>query len=89
AQLCGVPLVAYEATGTVDAVAAGVGGVLVPVGGVGELASALGELVADRERRPAMGAAGSAWVAERFDRAALWTGLVERYRSWSASAGSG
>ncbi len=89
AQLCAVPVVAYEATGTVDAVAAGVGGVLVPVGGVGELASALGELVDDHERRAEMGAAGSAWVADRFDRAALWDGLVERYRSWSASAGSG
>jgi glycosyltransferase involved in cell wall biosynthesis len=89
AQLSGVPVVAYEATGTVDAVAAGVGGVLVPVGGVGEMATALGELLDDPERRTAVGAAGSAWVADRFDRAALWNGLVERYRSWSSSAGSG
>ena len=32
AQLCGVPVVAFAATGTVDAVVDGVGGVLVPVG---------------------------------------------------------
>jgi glycosyltransferase involved in cell wall biosynthesis len=89
AQLCAVPVVAYEATGTVDAVATGVGGVLVPVGGLDELALALVELVDDHEHRTAMGVAGSAWVADRFDRAALWDGLVERYRSWSASAGSG
>ena len=87
AQLCGIPVVAYEATGTVDAL--GLGGVLVPVGGVGEMASTLAELLDEPERRTAMGTAGAAWVADRFDRAALWDGLVERYRSWSASTAPG
>ena len=89
AQLCGVPVVAYEATGTVDAIASGVGGVLVPVGGVQELASALQELLGDADLRGEMGATGAAWVVDRFDRAVFWGGLVERYRSWVASARSG
>jgi glycosyltransferase involved in cell wall biosynthesis len=82
AQLSEVPVVAYAATGTVDAVADGVGGVLVPVGAVEALAGALGDLLDDPQRRAAMGAAGSGWVAARFDRRAVWAGLVERYRSW-------
>ncbi len=51
AQLCGVPVVAFAATGTVDAVVDGVGGVLVPVGcrsGVG-----CGARRADRRSRTA------------------------------------
>lgn len=92
AQLCGVPVVAYAATGTVDAVAhdgsPGAGdapaGVLVPVGGTGEMAAALSDLVDDPERRSAMGAAGPGWVAARFAPEVVWDGLVERYRSWSA-----
>ena len=92
AQLCGVPVVAYAATGTVDAVAhegsPGAGdapaGVLVPVGATGELAAALSDLVDDPERRAAMGAAGPGWVTARFAPEVVWDGLVERYRSWSA-----
>ena len=90
AQLCGVPVVAYAATGTVDAVAAGGhgpeavgGGVLVPVGGVGELGAALAGMVDDPDGRAAMGAAGSAWVTARFDRKVLWAGWVQRYCSWA------
>jgi glycosyltransferase involved in cell wall biosynthesis len=92
AQLCGVPVVAYAATGTVDAVAHqgapgaddSAAGVLVPVGGTGEMAAALSELIDDPARRAVMGAAGPAWVTARFAPEVVWDGLVERYRSWSA-----
>jgi glycosyltransferase involved in cell wall biosynthesis len=87
-----VPVVAYAATGTVDAVAHqgapgaddSAAGVLVPVGGTGEMAAALSELIDDPARRAVMGAAGPAWVTARFAPEVVWDGLVERYRSWSA-----
>lgn len=85
AQLCGVPVVAFEATGTVDAVVDGVGGVLVPVGAGAELAAALVGLIDETERRRELGAAGSAWVVTQFSQQALWDGWVERYRSWSCT----
>jgi glycosyltransferase involved in cell wall biosynthesis len=85
AQLCGVPVVAYAATGTVDAVGDGVGGVLVPVGAVEALAAALAELLDDPVRRQAIGDRGSEWVVERFDQRSLWNRLVDRYRSWLSS----
>ncbi len=85
AQLCGVPVVAFAATGTVDAIADGVGGVLVPVGDGPELAVALSELIDDPERRRELGDAGAEWVATHFDQRALWDGLVERYRLWSGA----
>jgi glycosyltransferase involved in cell wall biosynthesis len=83
AQLCGVPVVAFEATGTVDAIADGVGGVLVPVGDADALGAVLADLIDDPERRRELGAAGSEWVAANFDQRALWDGLVDRYRLWS------
>jgi glycosyltransferase involved in cell wall biosynthesis len=83
AQLCGVPVVAFEATGTVDAIADGVGGVLVPVGDADAFGAAVADLIDDPERRRELGAAGSEWVAANFDQRALWDGLVDRYRLWS------
>ena len=47
AQLCGVPVVGYAATGTVDAVRDGETGVLVPTGDETALTAALAELVDD------------------------------------------
>jgi glycosyltransferase involved in cell wall biosynthesis len=85
AQLCGVPVVAFEATGTVDAVVDGVGGVLVPVGDGVELAGAICSLIDDPERRRELGASGARWVVAQFSQQALWNGLVERYRSWSSA----
>jgi glycosyltransferase involved in cell wall biosynthesis len=83
AQLCGVPVVGYAATGTVDAVAPG--GALVPVGdaeGLGRaLAAHLHVSVASPEQR-----ASASWVIEQFGRPRVWNELVERYRSWTGVA---
>jgi len=82
AQLCGVAVVAYRATGTVDAVEDGVGGMLVDIGYADALAESLQTLLCDGARRTSMGAAGAAWVTEHFDRQLLWPELANRFHSW-------
>jgi glycosyltransferase involved in cell wall biosynthesis len=81
AQLCGVPVVAYAATGTVDAIDDGVGGVLVPVGDAGALSDALSGLLGDRRCSSTLAASGRAWVAEQFEQRRLWAALADLYRS--------
>lgn len=85
AQAASVPVVAYAATGTVDALDDGVGGLLVPNGDNDELTFALAALVDDPARRHRMGAAGRNWVRDRFDQQMIWEALTERYRDWTAS----
>lgn len=80
AQLCGVPVVGYAATGTVDAVAPG--SVLVPVGDVGALRAAIAAQVDEEIDRSSSGRQDATWVVENFDRDRLWSGLVDRYRAW-------
>ena len=80
AQLCGVPVVGYAATGTVDAVAPG--SALVTVGGVDALS---GEIVAQVDAgigRSSSERQETTWVVENFERTRLWSGLVDRYRAW-------
>ena len=81
AQLCGVPVVAYAATGTVDALLDGVTGELVDVGDRHELARRVIDLVADPARASQLGAAGTAWVTRSFDQATLWKRIETIYRS--------
>jgi glycosyltransferase involved in cell wall biosynthesis len=80
AQLCGTPVVAYAATGTVDAVSEGIGGVLVRVGDVAAFAEALGALLDDPGRRADLARSGRLWVAERFDRRDVWASLLDLMR---------
>lgn len=84
AQLCGVPVVGYAATGTVDAVRDGVTGVLVPTGDVDAFTAALADLVDHPATGAELGACGTAWVGATFDRAQLWQAQAERYRTWMA-----
>jgi glycosyltransferase involved in cell wall biosynthesis len=80
AQLCGVPVVGYAATGTVDAVAPG--SAVVTVGDVDALS---GEIVAQVDAgigRSSSERQEATWVVENFERARLWSGLVDRYRAW-------
>lgn len=76
AQLCGVPVVAYAATGTVDAMEHGVGGVLVPVGDRHALAQALRAMLNDPASAVEAPAAAREWVDARFSRSAVWSALV-------------
>jgi glycosyltransferase involved in cell wall biosynthesis len=80
AQLCDVPVVGYAATGTVDAVAPG--SALVTVGDVDALS---GEIVAQVDAgigRSSSERQEATWVVGNFERARLWSGLVDRYRAW-------
>lgn len=75
AQLCGVPVVAYAATGTVDAVMSEPPNVLVDVGDVQGLARALTWRLVERRRSTA----AREWVANRFRREDLWRALEGIY----------
>jgi glycosyltransferase involved in cell wall biosynthesis len=69
AQLCGVPVVAYRATGTVDAIAPG--NVLVEIGDVAGLAAGIRSVVvAPGDRLEA-----AEWVRSRFDQQVVWVDL--------------
>ena len=67
AMAAGVPVVATSEVGVPEMVDDGVTGLLVPPDDPGALTAALETLLADRARRRAMGAAGRARAAERFD----------------------
>lgn len=82
AQMCGIPVVGYAATGTIDAVRSGRTGLLVEVGDRIGLADGLVTLLADEERRRRMGSAGRQWVSETFDQRRLWSDLADTYRRW-------
>ena len=80
AQLCGVPVVGYAATGTVDA--ASPGSVLVTVGDIGALEREIVAQVGEEVNRSLSGRQESVWVVENFERSRLWSGLVDRYHAW-------
>lgn len=82
AQAAGVPVVAYAATGTVDAVTDGAGGVLVPLGDQARLTRALARVIDDPAHRGALAAAGPEWVRQRFEQRHFWEQLSARYREW-------
>lgn len=82
AQACGVPVVGYAATGTVDAVRSGETGVLVEVGDTDALARELGALIDDPVRRTTLGRAGAAWVSDAYDRRRLWRAWSQRLQEW-------
>lgn len=71
AQASGVPVVGYAATGTVDAVEDGVGGLLVPVGDLDALAAAIRALLDDPEGRHAMGTAAQQGAETHFAECAV------------------
>ncbi len=78
-QAAGTPIVAYAATGTIDALAHGVGGLLVPVGDVEKLGSSITALLEDAAMRRQMSADGAAWVRRHFDRHDVWSSLGYLY----------
>jgi phosphatidylinositol alpha-1,6-mannosyltransferase len=74
AQACGKAVVAGASGGTAETMCPGVTGVLVDARSPGEIAAAVGDLLADPDRLARMGDAGRAWVVENFD----WTVLARR-----------
>jgi len=82
AQVSGVPVVAYAATGTVDAVADGIGGYLVAVGDLVGLAESIVHLLEDGQLRQTMAVAGREWTLRTFDQSALWETLIDCYTDW-------
>ena len=82
AQAAGVPVVAYAATGTSDAVLDGVTGVLVEVGSVRALSGAIEVMLKDEARRKEMGRAAQRWVATEFSQDRFWDELIRYYRAW-------
>jgi lipopolysaccharide/colanic/teichoic acid biosynthesis glycosyltransferase/glycosyltransferase involved in cell wall biosynthesis len=73
------PVVAARATGAVDAVIDGVTGMLVPVGDVQALASAVELMIRDRGLAAALGSAGRERVLREFRRETIWEALAEEY----------
>lgn len=84
----GRPAVASATGGIVDWLQDGVGGLTVKPGDPHALAQALNELLADPQRRTAMGIAGRELVAERFSRERHVATLLDAYRqarsTWQA-----
>jgi len=69
AMFSGLPVVACDIRGPREQVVHGATGLLVPPGDAAALATALRDLLADKARRVAMGAAGRARAVERYDEA--------------------
>jgi phosphatidylinositol alpha-1,6-mannosyltransferase len=74
ASATGLPVVAGRSGGAPDAVRDGETGTVVDGRDVVSVASAVGELLADRGRSAALGAAGRAWVEESWQ----WSEMAER-----------
>ncbi len=75
-----VPVAAYAATGTVDAVVHATTGSLVPVGDRNALAEALIRYLEDGELRRQHGAAGRLRAEAHFERTIVWHAWVDEYR---------
>jgi len=79
AAAAGVPTVAFEATGSVDAVRDGVTGALVPLGDVGAFARALQRYLSDHPLRREHGQAGRERVLRDFRQEMIWKLLHGEY----------
>jgi glycosyltransferase involved in cell wall biosynthesis len=80
AQACGIPVVAYAATGTVDAVVDGETGILVPVGDRKALRHALLQVLEDEELRLRLAHAGREHVVTHFQPHKVWEQMVDIFR---------
>ncbi len=82
AQACGRPVVAGDSGGTRETLDPGRTGLLVACDGPQELAQRLGELLTDRDRLEAMGAAGRTWVETHFGWDACARRATEVFARW-------
>jgi glycosyltransferase involved in cell wall biosynthesis len=79
AAAAGLPVVGFEATGTVDAVRDGVTGTLVPLQDSVGLSLAIKAYLRNPTLRRAQGAAGRARVLAEFRQETIWQALFQRY----------
>lgn len=86
AQAASVPVVTTRVTGAAESVLDRVTGILVPAGDAEALASALRELLEHPEQRRSMGAAGAAWVGDRFRQEVVWQSLIDDYNQMGQTA---
>ena len=87
AQAAGKPAVVTNATGAVDSVLDGVGGLVVPVRDTSALAQAIATLLADPSRMAAMGLRGRERVLSDFQPAQIRAELMCLYESLLAAKG--
>jgi glycosyltransferase involved in cell wall biosynthesis len=87
ASVFGVPTVAPDIGGIDEAIRDGATGLLVPPGSHEELARAAAALLADGERRHAMGAEAARLVRERFDARRQVNQLLDLYERDLAACG--
>jgi len=81
AMSMGIPVVAYAADGTMDAIQDGVNGFLCPPGGVKQLANRCVELVNDAELRAKLGKSGSQFSRREFDLQRMINNIQDLYLS--------
>ncbi|MFM9065952.1 MAG: glycosyltransferase family 4 protein [Planctomycetota bacterium] len=77
AQACGRPVLAGASGGTAETMRVGETGRIVPCDGPEELAEQVADLLSDPQRLDRMGAAGRAWVTEKF----AWEALTVEAQS--------
>ncbi|MFM9959898.1 MAG: glycosyltransferase family 4 protein [Planctomycetaceae bacterium] len=87
AAAAGVPVVGYSATGTLDAVANGVTGTLVPLHDSAMLAAATACYLRNPLLRRRHGEAGRQRVLTDFRREDLWQSLADLYGQWLSERG--
>lgn len=80
AQACGVPVVGYAATGTVDAVVDGETGILVPTGDRTALCEALRRVLDDSDLRSRLANSGRGYVVAEFQPRVVWDRVAQLYR---------
>lgn len=81
AMAAGLPVIASDIPGNRELIEPGRTGVLFPAGDAAALASAIQGLLADPDRRQALGAAAQAWVHENLDADIIWGRLEENLRA--------
>ncbi len=88
AQLCGVPVIAYGSTGTIDAVFPGAPNEIVPTGDVDALATAIERQLHGPhiDGGPDDSDAPIRWVTEQFGQRQVWEELLSVYESDNRSA---
>lgn len=87
AAAAGVPVVGYAATGTLDAVADGETGLLVPLKDSATLAAATACYLRNPFLRQRHGEAGRQRVLTDFRREDIWHSLADLYRDWLSERG--